>query len=91
MLRNTDGWVRIGTNCMNPWMQSVLSQQVQASGGGVMMKGRDTLGPSIPVRHGLNATDYLSIFADHVNLLMATFSMIKKKKKVASDPFHESD
>ncbi len=44
-------------------------------GGGVMMWGIfswQTLGPLVPIEHRLNATAYLSIVADHVNLFMTT-------------------
>ncbi len=54
---------------MNP---SCLVSTVQA-GGGVMVWGIfswHTLGPLVPIEHGLNATAYLSIVADHVHPFM---------------------
>ncbi len=44
-------------------------------GGGVMVWGifsLHTLGPSVLIEHCLNATDYLSIVADHVHPFMTT-------------------
>ncbi len=46
-----------------------LVSTVQAGGGGVMVRGIfswHTLGPLAPIEHRLNATDSLSIVADHV-------------------------
>jgi len=54
---------------------SCLATTVQAAGGGVMVWGMFswyTLGPLVPIGHGLNATDYLSIVTDHVHPFMAT-------------------
>ncbi len=48
---------------------------VQAGGGGVMVWevfSWHTLGPFVPIEHRLNATAYLSIVADHVDLFMST-------------------
>ncbi len=46
-----------------------------AGGGGVMVWGIfiwHTLGPLVQIEHCLNATDYLSIVADHVHPFMTT-------------------
>ncbi len=54
---------------------SCLVSTVQAGGGGVMVWGIfswHTLGPLVPIEHCLNATDYLSIVADHVHPFMTT-------------------
>jgi len=54
---------------------SCLVITVQAGGGGVMVWGMfswQTLGPLVPIGHRLNATAYLNIVSDHVNLFMAT-------------------
>ncbi len=48
---------------------------VQAPAGGVMVWGivsLQTLGPLVQIVHCLNATDYLSIVADHVHPFMTT-------------------
>lgn len=48
---------------------------VQAGRGGVMEWGMFSwliLGPLIPINHHLNATDYLSVVAEHVHSFMAT-------------------
>ena len=53
----------------------MLVSTVQACGGGVMVWGMfscQTLGPLIPINHGLNATSYQSIVGDHVHPFMAT-------------------
>ncbi len=54
---------------------SCLVSTVQAGGGGVMVWGIfswHTLCPLVPIEHRLNATDYLSIVADHVHPFMTT-------------------
>ncbi len=54
---------------------SYLVSTVQAAGGGVMVWGIIswyTLGPLVPIEHGLNTTAYQSIVADHVHPFMTT-------------------
>ncbi len=54
---------------------SCLLSTVQAGDGGVMVWGIFswlTLSPLVPIEHGLNATAYPSIVADHVHPFMTT-------------------
>ncbi len=55
--------------------RSSLVSTVQAGGGGVMVRvifSWHTLGPLVPIEHGLNATAYLSIVADHIHPFINT-------------------
>ena len=77
----------------------------QACGGGLMVWGMfslHTLGPLIPIKNCLNATDYLSIVVDHVHPFMATMYRSSNgyfqqdnapfhKAKVISNWFHEHE
>ncbi len=61
---------------------SCLVSTVRAGGGGVMVWGIfywHTLGPLVPTEHHLNATAYLSIFADHVHPFMTTVTSLDVK------------
>ncbi len=84
---------------------SCLVSTVQAGGGGVMMWGIiswQTLGPFVPIEHRLNATAYLSMFADHVHPFMSTVypssdgyfqqdNALCQKAQIISDWFLEHD
>ncbi len=84
---------------------SCLVSTVQAGGGGVMVWGIiswHTLGPFVPIEHRLNATAYLSMFADHVHLFMSTVypssdgyfqqdNALCQKAQIISDWFLEHD
>ncbi len=73
LLQHSDGRVRIWLKEYEGMDPSYLVSKVQAAGGGVMVWGIfswHTLGPLVPIEHRLNATAYLSIFADHVHPFM---------------------
>ncbi len=73
LLRHSDSRVRIRRKEHESMDPSCLVSTVQAAGaGGVMVWGIfswHTLGPLEPIERCLNATDYLSIVADHVHPL----------------------
>ncbi len=75
LLRHSDGRVRNWRKEHESMDPSRLVSTVQASGGGLMVWGIfswHTLGLLVPIEHCLNATDYLSIVADHVHPFMTT-------------------
>ncbi len=75
LLRHSDGRVRIWHKEHESMDPSCLVSTVQAGGGGVMVWGIfswHTLGLLVPIEHHLNATDNLSIVADHVHPFMTT-------------------
>ncbi len=75
LLRHSDGRVRNWRKEHESMDPSCLVSTVQAAGGGVMVWGIfiwHTLGPLVQIEHCLNATDYLSIVADHVHPFMTT-------------------
>ncbi len=73
LLRHSDGRVRIWHKDHESMDPSNLVSTVQAGGGGVIVFRTfswHTLGPLVLIEHRLNATDYLSIVADHVHPFM---------------------
>ncbi len=75
LLRHSDGRVRIWRKEHESMDPSCLVSTVQAGGRGVVVWGIfswHTLCPLVPIEHRLNATDYLSIVADHVHPFMTT-------------------
>ncbi len=75
LLRHSDGRVRIWRKEHESMEPPCLVSTVYAGGGGVMVWGIfswPTLGPLVAIKHRLNATDYLSIVADHVYPFMTT-------------------
>ncbi len=73
LLRHSDGRVRIWHKDHESMDPSCLVSTVQAGGGGLIVFRTfswHTLGPLVLIEHRLNATDYLSIVADHVHPFM---------------------
>ncbi len=73
LLRHSDGRVRIWRKEHESMDPSCLVSTVQAGGGGLIVFRTfswHTLGPLVLIEHRLNATDYLSIVADHVHPFM---------------------
>ncbi len=71
----TFGRVRIWHKGHESMDSSCLVSTVLAAGGGVMLCrifSWHILGPLVPIEYCLNATDYLSIVADHVHPFMTT-------------------
>ncbi len=76
LLQHSDCRVRIWRKEHESMDPSCLVSMFQAGVGGVIVwwgiVSWHTLGPLVPIDHRLNATDYLSIVADHVHLFMTT-------------------
>ncbi len=71
LLRHSDGRVRIRHKEHESMDTYCLVSTVQAGGGALVwgIFSWHTLGPLIPIEHCLNATVYLSIVTDHVQIL----------------------